>query len=30
MARKGELVNVYRILVRNKHMEDLVIDGEQY
>jgi hypothetical protein len=28
VARKGELVNMYRVLVQKKHMEDLVVDGK--
>jgi hypothetical protein len=29
VAHKVELVNVYRVLVQKKHMEDLVVDGKQ-
>jgi hypothetical protein len=30
VAHKRELLNVYRVLVQKKHMEDLVVDGKLY
>jgi len=30
VACKGELVNVYKVLVQKEHMEDLVVGGKQY